>query len=197
MKEDNNICIIGKNIDTIQKELNLSKEKYKKWNFIHYKLNNIDNKEESQNISEELLKSLESIIDKDYSNDSNEIFSYTIIYSLNNFKENNNEKEFIKKIFTDIFNLITSNFFLPFFIFLSKDEQEKDEFNKFLEIDEIKKIDKRNICCFILNEEKKFIKKKIFKIYSFFLKKEMSLILKKEKLNYIKSQRKLYLLLIY
>ena len=117
MKEDNNICIIGKNIDTIQKELNLSKEKYKKWNFIHYKLNNIDNKEESQNISEELLKSLESIIDKDYSNDSNEIFSYTIIYSLNDFKENNNEKEFIKKIFTDIFNLITSNFFYFFSFF--------------------------------------------------------------------------------
>ena len=71
-------------------------KKNKKWNFFLYKLNNIDDKEESQNISKELLESLESIIDKDYSNDSNEVFSYTIIYSLNNFKENNNEKEFIK-----------------------------------------------------------------------------------------------------
>lgn len=189
MKEDNNICIIGKNIDIIQKELNLFKEKYKKWNFIHYKLNNIDNKEESQNISEELLKSLESIIDKDYSNDSNEIFSYTIIYSLNDFKENNNEKEFIKKIFTDIFNLITSNFFLPFFIFLAKDEQEKDEFNKFLEIDEIQKIDKRNICCFIFNKEKKFIKTKIFKIYSFFFEKGDEFDFEKRKIKLYKEPK--------
>ena len=117
MKEDNNICIIGKNVDIIQKELNLSKEKYKKWNFFLYKLNNIDDKEESQNISKELLESLENIIDKDYSNDSNEVFSYTIIYSLNNFKENNNEKEFIKNLFIDIFKLIASNYFLPFSFF--------------------------------------------------------------------------------
>ena len=92
-------------------------KKNKKWNFFLYKLNNIDDKEESQNISKELLESLESIIDKDYSNDSNEVFSYTIIYSLNNFKENNNEKEFIKNLFIDIFKLIASNYFLPFSFF--------------------------------------------------------------------------------
>jgi len=169
--KDNNICLIGNNIDIIQKELKLSKEKYKDCNFFLYKLNNEDNIEESQNISKELLKLFKGIIDKDYSNDSNDVFSFTIIYSLNNFKENINEKEFIKKLFLDIFVQITSNYFLPFFIFLAKDNQEKDEFNKFLEIDEIQKIDKRNISCFIFNKEKNLIKEKIYKIYNFFYEK--------------------------
>ena len=163
MKNDNNICIIGNNIDIIQKELNLTKEKYKDWNFYLHELNSIDNIEESQKISEKLLKSLGSIIDREYSNDSNEVFSYTIIYSFYNFKENINEKKFIKKLFLDIDNQISSNYFLPFFIFLAKEEKDKDEFNKFLEIKEIQEIDKRNICCFIFNkknEEKELIIKK-------------------------------------
>lgn len=169
--KDNNICLIGNNIDIIQKELKLSKEIFKDCNFFLYKLNNYDNKEESENISNSLLEEFQGIINMDYSNDSNKVFSYTIIYSLNNLKENNNEKEFIKKLFLDIYKLITSNYFLPFFIFLAKDTEEKDEFNKFLEIDEIQEIDKRNISCFIFSKEKKLIKTKIYKIYNFFFEK--------------------------
>ena len=190
MKNDNNICIIGNNIDIIQKRLHLTKEKYKDWNFYLYELNNIDNIEESQKISEELIESLGSIINRDFSNESNEVFSYTIIYSLYNFKENSNEKEFIKKLFLDIYNQISSNYFLPFFIFLAKDEKDKDEFDKFLEIDEIQEIDKRNICCFIFNkknEEKELIIKKIHKIYSFFFEKGEEFDLEGQKIKLYKE----------
>ena len=200
MKENNNICIIGQNIhiDNIRKVFNLSKEHYKNWNFSNFKLKNIDDKEEFERISKNILNPLKRIKDMvEYSKDPNKVFSYTIIYSLNNFKENNNEKEFIKKLFQDILNLIISNYYLPFFIFLAKDIEEKDEFNKFLELDEIQKPDERNISCFIFNKENNSIENKIFKIYAFFLKKETNLILKTEKLNYIKIQRKLYFILIY
>jgi hypothetical protein len=60
MKNDNNICIIGNKIDIIQKELHLTKEKYKDWNFYLYELNSIDNIEESQKISEDLIKTLKA-----------------------------------------------------------------------------------------------------------------------------------------
>ena len=173
MKENNNICIIGQNIhiDNIRKVFNLTKEQYKNWNFSNFKLKNIDDKEEFERISKNILNSLEIIISKKYSNDLNKVFSYTIIYSLNNFKENNNEKEFIKKLFQDILNPITSNYYLPFFIFLAKDIEEKDEFNKFLELDEIQKPDERNISCFIFDKENNSIENKIFKIYAFFFEK--------------------------
>ena len=174
MKENNNICIIGQNIhiDNIRKVFNLTKEQYKNWNFSNFKLKNIDDKEEFESISTKILNSLEIIIKKvEYSKDANKVFSYTIIYSLNNFKENNNEKEFIKKLFQDILNPITSNYYLPFFIFLAKDIEEKDEFNKFLELDEIQKPDERNISCFIFDKENNSIENKIFKIYAFFFEK--------------------------
>ena len=174
MKENNNICIIGQNIhiDNIRKVFNLSKEHYKNWNFSNFKLKNIDDKEEFERISKNILNPLKRIKDMvEYSKDPNKVFSYTIIYSLNNFKENNNEKEFIKKLFQDILNLIISNYYLPFFIFLAKDIEEKDEFNKFLELDEIQKPDERNISCFIFDKENNSIENKIFKIYAFFFEK--------------------------
>ena len=68
-----------------------------------------------------------------------------------------------------------TTFYLPFFIFLIKDENDKSEFNKFVEEDI--KIDKRNISCYIspLNENIKnkkeneeLIKLKILKIFSYF-----------------------------
>jgi ribosome biogenesis GTPase A len=174
MKENNNICIIGQDIhiDNIRKVFNLTKEQYKNWNFSNFKLKNIDDKEEFERISKNILNPLKRIKDMvEYSKDPNKVFSYTIIYSLNNFKENNNEKEFIKKLFQDILNPITSNYYLPFFIFLAKDIEEKDEFNKFLELDEIQKPDERNISCFIFDKENNSIENKIFKIYAFFFEK--------------------------
>ena len=175
----NNICIIGKNIDKIIKELGLFKEENKekienRWYISSY---NINNNEEIEQIYNKIIANINDM--KEKSEFSEEIFSYTIIYSLDDLKKNNNEKDNIRKLFTIISLKIESFYYHPFFILLAKDEKDKEELDLFISSQNINdiKIDKRNIECFITPlsnslEEKekntKLIKQKIYKIFSYF-----------------------------
>ena len=178
-KYDNNICIIGKNTDKIAEKLDLFKERNKeklenRWYISSY---NINNNEEIEKIYNKIIKNINDMIEK--SDFSEEIFSYTIIYSLDDLKKNKNEKDNITKLFKIISLKIESFYYLPFFILLAKDEKDKEDLDSFINSQNINniKIDKRNIETFItpLNvslEEKekniKLIKQKIYKIFSYF-----------------------------
>ena len=180
MKYNNNVHLLGKNINLVQEKLDLNKMDLKNeinnknnekignkiendWNIVSYEITkDIEIKEIFMKIND----SLSEIIDN--SSYSDDIFSFTIIYSLEEFI---NEKENIINFLNIILEKLESNFYLPFFIFLVRDENDKSEFEKLLE--ENKKIDKRNISCFIspLNEnindkDKEIIKLKIMKIFS-------------------------------
>ena len=179
MKYNNNVHLLGKDIKSIQQKLGLFKEEIKNqkenepiirlendWNIYSHEISkDLDIKKIFTTIKESLSKIIE---DSSFSND---IFSFTIIYSLDNLA---NEKENIQNFLNIILDKVTT-FYLPFFIFLIKDENDKSEFNKFVE--EVIKIDKRNISCYIspLNENIKnkkeneeLIKLKILKIFSYF-----------------------------
>lgn len=178
-KYDNNICIIGKNTDKIIEKLDLFKENNKeklenRWYISSY---NINNNEEIEQIYNKIITNINDM--KEKSDFSEEIFSYTIIYSLDDLKKNKNEKDNITKLFKIISLKIESFYYHPFFILLAKDEKDKEDLDSFINSQNINniKIDKRNIECFItpLNEsleekEKnvKLIKQKIYKIFSYF-----------------------------
>ncbi len=178
-KYDNNICIIGKNTDKIVEKLDLFKEKNKeklenRWIISSY---NINNNEEIEQIYNKIITNINDM--KGKSDFSEDIFSYTIIYSLDDLKKNKNEKDNITKLFKIISLKIESFYYHPFFILLAKDEKDKEDLDSFINSQNINniKIDKRNIECFItpLNEsleekEKnvKLIKQKIYKIFSYF-----------------------------
>ena len=176
-KYDNNICIIGKKINKIIKELGLFKEKNKEklennWIISSY---NINNNEEIEQIYNKIITNINDM--KEKSDFSEEIFSYTIIYSLDDLKKNKNEKDNITKLFNIISLKIEYFYYHPFFIWLAKDEKDKEELDSFISSQNDIKIDKRNIECFItpLNdnlEEKekkiKLIKQKIYKNFSYF-----------------------------
>ena len=173
MKYDNNVYLLGKDLDLICQILCLNKENKKDWEI--HPLKNNDKFEDNLN---EIINSLEKNIKN--SGYSNKIFSFTIIYSLGNLSKN--EKNNINNLFEKIVEVINSCYYLPFFIFLTKNKKNKNELNEYIENNIINKnidIDKRNISCFIsplnndlTNEEKetniKLIERKILTIFSYF-----------------------------
>ena len=166
MNNKNNICIIGndeKDVELIKTELNLNKdfnenkiENY--WNIFSYGWNHI--------------KDIIAVLKSNSSPFNNEIFSFTIIASLNEIK--GSQKEQINELFKNIENSKIREHKYPFIIFLIKNAEEeavlKNELNKY------KKFDERNISIFIsplidnkLKEKNiKLIKLKINKIFSYF-----------------------------
>jgi hypothetical protein len=166
---NNNICLIGKNVEQIKDELGLVQGENKienLWNIISYEKKD---KNDMDSIINKLIDSIKkNIEDSGY---SKKIFSYTIIYSLEDYTE---EIDCLKKMFTKIVKISPSFFYQPFFIFLAKDENDKNEFSKFINGDDFEKIgiDKRNISCFIspLNHKNdlEMIKRKILKIFAYF-----------------------------
>ena len=173
MKYDNNVYLIGEDLDLICKKLSLNKNDKKDWEI--HPLKNNGKIEDNFN---EITNSLETIISNSAYN--NKIFSFTIIYSLGELSAIAKEK--IKLLFDKIDEVIDSCYNLPFFIFLTKDEKSKNELDKYLDQEIIKKkinIDKRNISSFIspLNNDLKKIEKetniklierKILTIFSYF-----------------------------
>ena len=168
-KFKNNICLVGKDIDIIRKDLNLFKDKNQEkiennWNII-----SCDWKDIIQNI-------------KKYNSDfSNELFSFTIIISLD--KLNNEQKDKINKLFSDLEDNLKnktknsnkiSEFNFPFFILLLQNEAEITDLTK--EFLQYNLIDKRNISFFITPLKKNYlfetnvnlIKRKLYRIYSYF-----------------------------
>ena len=200
MQFNNNIIFLGKNIGFIQRELGLIKANMKikitKTNENENKIENkIDKNVNNQNTNEndwnifsfeltecveieEIFIKIKNILTEkiDNSSYSDDTFSFTIVYSLDDFSK---EKKNIKCFFHKIVEKLTSFFYLPFFIFLVKNEKDKSEFYNFLEAKELEsiKIDKRNISCFIspLNKDIKNkesiieeIIQKIFKIFLYY-----------------------------
>ena len=165
-KYNNNVHLLGKDIKSIHEILFSKENKLEEdWNIISHE---ISENLKIEAIYEKIKKSLSDNINK--SQFSDDIFSFTIIYSLDHIaNETENIRNFFKIIMDEKFN----TFYLPFFIFLIKDENDKSEFNKLIE--EFITIDKRNISCYIspLNEKdkeknKELIKLKILKIFSYF-----------------------------
>ena len=83
---ENNICLIGKNIDSIKVKLDLNKDNNENriqnlWNIILFEKGNEENMD---NVFKKVIDSLKEK-NKKY---SNKIYSYTIIYSLEEFNEN-------------------------------------------------------------------------------------------------------------
>ena len=163
-KYKNNICIVGKDIKIIQKELNLVKEDQidkieNFWNVILCDWKDVIEKIKSYNIGLKIEK-----------------FSLTIIFSLDDL--NNKEKEKINNLMRGLDeNLeedIISDYKFPFIIFLVQNEQDENDLkNEFLQYTNI---DKRNISYFISplkndsskEKNKNLIKNKIFKIFSYY-----------------------------
>ena len=91
MEYNNTIILIGKNVELIEQKLNLNKSKEKKIeNFWNINLFEIENNfsEDLETIKSMLIKKINI---EEFSN--NNIFSFTIIYSLNDLDEDNKEKE--------------------------------------------------------------------------------------------------------
>ena len=175
MKRDfeNNICLIGKNIDSIKVKLDLNKDNNENriqnlWNIILFEKGNEENMD---NVFKKVIDSLK-VKNKKY---SNKIYSYTIIYSLEEFNEN--QENHLRTLLTEIIKICDSYFNQPFLILLSQDESDKKKVINFFNKEEIQNIglDQRNISYFISpinsnNNEKneEMIKQKIFKIFSYF-----------------------------
>ena len=128
---------------------------------------------------------------------SNKIYSYTIIYSLEEF--NVNQENHLRTLLTEIIKICDSYFNQPFLILLSQDESDKKKVINFFNKEEIQNIglDQRNISYFISpinsnNNEKneEMIKQKIFKIFSYFYELGDDLNIKKSLLFYIKELKK-------
>ena len=171
---NNNICLIGENVDLIKKKLDLERDEnvnkiQNLWNIISYEIKEKPEKEINQ-IFEEIIESIKKEIEIKYTKKK---YSYTIIYSLNNF---NKQKEiYIKELLYKIVKICPSFFKQPFLILLAEGEETKDNIIKFINKDEIQNlgIDKRNISYFIspLTENKEnteVIKLKLLKIFSYF-----------------------------
>ena len=159
----NNICIVGKDVNKIKEELDLFREENKKkiennWDIFSCGWDNII----------ELIKSKNT----DY---KKEKFSFTIIISLDNLDDmQNDQKASLNILFQSLDRMLMqdeiSEYNFPFFIILvQKEEDIIDLKNEFLQYNNI---DKRNISFFIspLKDAsfKKNIKIKILKIFSYF-----------------------------
>jgi len=177
MEYNNNIIIIGKNVELIGQKLDLnqSKEKKKIENFWNINLFEIEN-----NFSEVLGTIKNMLIKKidieEYSN--NNIFSFTIIYSLDNLDEDKKEEENIFNLCKVIVEICGSFYYQPFLILLPKKKEEIPIFDKLI-YEKIKKsgYDIRNISIFItplnidinMNQDiVKLIRKKIFTIFGYY-----------------------------
>ena len=173
MDFENNICLIGKNIDSIEEKLDLKKDNNENriqnlWNIILFEKGNAENMDKVFN------KVIDSLKEKN-KKFSNKIYSYTIIYSLEEF--NVNQENHLRTLLTEIIKICDSYFNQPFLILLSQDESDKKKVINFFNKEEIQNIglDQRNISYFISpinsnNNEKneEMIKQKIFKIFSYF-----------------------------
>ena len=170
----NNICLLGENLSLIKKKLDLFQDNNANkiqnlWNIISFELKY--NQERKDTVMNKIIDSLKEK-NKKY---SKLIYSYTIIYSLENFNE---EKEnYLKRLLTEIIKICPTTFNQPFLILLGKDESNKNKIINFINREDIQNIgiDKRNISCFIsplnsensnINGEK--IRQKILRIFSYF-----------------------------
>ena len=177
-KYDNKIYLIGKEIEEIKKELDILKSENNpnklenRWHILSCNVNNEDSIEEYFN---EIILNIIDIKDKSIYSD--ETFSFTIIYSLDEIKVNKNVTKNIKLLLESISSKIKTSYYHPFIILLAENEKDKEEIDLFLNSDSIHKIkiDKRNIECFVtpLNKKEKqmnikLIKRKIYKIFSYY-----------------------------
>lgn len=143
MEYNNTIYLIGKNAKLIEKCLELQKEKDLKkienfWNISSFEIDNNISK-----VFEEIIQTLEDKIE-DYSDN---IFSFTIIYSLDNLNE---DKENIVNLGKKIVKINEQFLYQPFLILLTNSEIKNDILDKLIN-DEIKNIgyDIRNISRFM------------------------------------------------
>ena len=176
-KYDNNIYILGKNVEEIKKELGIFKSKNmdKLENRWHIFSSDVKDNKDIEEYFNEIISNINDM--KDQSEYSEETFSYTIIYSLDQIKSNQNVTKNIKLLLEIITNKIKSSYYHPFIILLAENEKDKEEIDFFLNSDDIYeiKIDKRNVECFVspLNIKGKeihvkLIKRKIYKIFSYY-----------------------------
>ena len=167
----NNISLIGEkeDIDKIKIKLdltqNLKENKLENdWNIFTYEI-----KDNNQvDIFDKIIKKIEEI--KKKSSYSDEIFSYTIISSVNEIKEG---KKNIKKLLEKLLSKLKNNYyFQPFIILLTDNQKDKKDLENFLISKEIPKgFDMRNISCFvspIKSETSEIIRNKIKRIFSYF-----------------------------
>ena len=153
----------SKEVELIKVELNLNKDINENkienfWNIFSYGWNHI--------------KDIISILKNKSCPFNKEIFSFTIIASLNVITDT--QKNQINELFQNIENSKIREHHYPFIIFLIKNVAEEIILKE--EIKKCKKFDERNISCFIspllespLKEQnKKLIKQKINKIFSYF-----------------------------
>ncbi len=178
MNYDNNICIIGEDIESIKNKLNLNKNKDENsnklenlWNIISYEINDNNNNEykllveNEDKLFDNILNNIENI-KKNSIYDVNKIFSFTIIHYLNKIESQikNLEKMFEKIIvkFKDDF------YYQPFIIILVNNEPDKQKIENFLNNKKLLEgIDKRKISNFIKEDSSNIIKK-LNKIFFYF-----------------------------
>ena len=161
----NNICIVGKDVNIIKKELNLYKDDNRKkienfWDIISCN--------DWNNITEILKGKITAFKEGK--------FSFTIIVSLSDLDNEQKVKinELFRNLENDLIEDIISEYYFPFIIFLV--HKEKDIIDLKKELIQYSTIDERNISYFIsplkkdANKEKniELIKLKIYKIYSYF-----------------------------
>ena len=187
----NNICLLGENVNLLQKDLDLIQDKNidkieNLWNIISFELK--DKNKEIDIIFDKVIDSLKQQ-NKKY---SKKIFSYTIIYALDIFNE---EKEnYLKSLLNKIVKAFPNFFDHPFIILLGEDESNKNKIVSFInrEIQNIG-IDKRNISFFIKKKEKEMIRNKILKIFSYFYELGDEIEYKKKHFRlYKKNEEKYY-----
>ena len=168
----NNISLIDKNKENLDKikiklglNKNLNENKFENdWNIFSFEI--IENKE--VDIFDKIIKKIEDI--KRKASYGNEIFSYTIIFSVNEIEK---EKKNIKKLIEKLISKFKNNYyFQPFIILLTNNEKDKNQLENFLISKEIPKgFDMRNISCFVSpinSETSEIIKNKIKRIFSYF-----------------------------
>ena len=167
----NNISLIGEkeDIDKIKIKLdltqNLKENKLENdWNIFTYEIKDNNQVE----IFGKIMKKIEEI--KKKASYSNEIFSYTIIFSVNKIEEG--KKNIIKLLEKLLSKLKNNYYFQPFIILLTDNQKDKKDLENFLISKEIPKgFDMRNISCFvspIKSETSEIIRNKIKRIFSYF-----------------------------
>lgn len=175
MDYNNNICIIGKDINSIKNKLNLIQDKDPNklenlWNIISYEINDNNNNdykllpENEDKLFDNMLDNIEKI--KKDSMYDNKIFSFTIIHYLDEFES---QKKNLEKMFEKIIVKFKNDFYYqPFIIILVNNEPDKQKIEKFLNNKNLfEGIDKRKISNFIKKDSSNIIKK-IYKIFSYF-----------------------------
>ena len=167
----NNISLIGEkeDIDKIKIKLdliqNLKENKLENdWNIFSFEIKDNNQVE----IFGKIMKKIEEI--KKKASYSNEIFSYTIIFSVNKIEEG--KKNIIKLLEKLLSKLKNNYYFQPFIILLTDNQKDKKDLENFLISKEIPKgFDMRNISCFvspIKSETSEIIRNKIKRIFSYF-----------------------------